>query len=133
MPTSVITNIDNGSVALRNEEFRDELLTFAGADVLLAGTILARNTSTLKLQLYVKGGSSNGNGIPQFVLTYPLTATGAGDIPVRVLSRGEVNKNRLVIDADGSAVNIDGTVVDLLRTAAITPIDVKQLGVLDNQ
>lgn len=133
MPTSVITNIDNGSVALRDEEFRDELLTFGGADVLAAGTILARNTSTLKLQLYVKGGSSNGNGIPHFVLTYPVTAMGAGDIPVRVLSKGVVNKKRLVIDADGNDSNIDGTVIDLLRQVAITPVDVKQLGVLDNQ
>lgn len=126
------TTIDNGSVELEGGEFRDELITFAGADTFAAGTILARDSSTLKLVLFVKGGVTNGNGIPKAVLTYPVTATGAGDKKSRVLIAGKVNKNRLIIDADGNDSNIDGAVIDQLRDYGIDPVDVQQLGALDN-
>lgn len=120
------TSINVGSVALSGEKFRDELLTLAGAGTILAGTILARDTGTLKLVKFVKGGVTTGNGVPKVVLTYDLVAPGAADYPVRVLEAGEVNKKRLVIDADASDVNIDGAVVDQLRAVGIMPTDVLQ-------
>jgi hypothetical protein len=125
----VTTNIDLGSVEIKHGEFESDVLTLAGADTLKAGTILARNSSTEKLQLYVKGGSSNENGIPKCVLTYELVTETAGshDVPVRVLVKGVVNLNRLVIDADGDSSNIDGPVRDQLRSYGIVPQDVKQL------
>jgi|SRR6185312_2650342 len=127
MADPITTNIDNGPVAVGGEIFRNELFTSAGADVLLAGTILARDTSTLKLRLYVKGGSTAGNGVPQFVLTYPVTIAGAGDVPVRVLAAGTVNRDRLVIDADQNANNVDAAVIDLLRSVGIQVEFVEQL------
>jgi hypothetical protein len=45
---------------------------------------------------------------------------------VRVLERGEVNKKRLVIDADGNDTNIDNAVIDQLRAFGIQPVDVLQ-------
>jgi hypothetical protein len=86
---------------------------------------------SLKLVVYVKGGSTNGNGIPKAVLLYPVTATGAGDVMADVLILGGVRKERLVINADGSDVNIDGAVIDQLRAVGITPVTTQQLAVLD--
>jgi hypothetical protein len=114
------TTIDNGSVELEGGEFRDELITFAGTDTFAAGTILARDSVSLKLVLFVKGGSTNQNGIPKAVLTYPVSRTGAGDVKGRVLI------------ADGTDANIDAAVIDQLRDYGIDPVDVQQLGALDN-
>lgn len=132
MPNPVKTTIDTGSVELKDGEFRDELITFAGAATLLAGCILARDSVSLKLVPFVKGGSTNNNGVPKAVLTYPVTATGAGDVGARVLVKGDVIKNRLVINADGTDANIDGNVVDQLRDYGINPVESKQLSALDN-
>lgn len=123
-----VTEIDIGDVELERSEFEDGVINFGGADVLVRGTILARHTGTLKWQIYAKGGSSNGNGVPQGILSHKVEATGSGDLPVRVAIRALVNVNRLVIDADGDASNIDGTVRDLLREHNITPVDVDQIG-----
>lgn len=121
------TSIDIGSVALKEEQLRDELLTFAGAATVLAGTILARDSVSLKLVPYVKGGATNQNGIPKAVIGYDVVAAGAGDIPVRALEKGEVNKRRLIINADGNGTNIDNAVLDQLRAFGIMPVDVQQL------
>jgi hypothetical protein len=73
-----------------------------------------------------KGGAQNPIG----VLTYAVSKTGAGTVPVRVMVRGTVNKNRLVID-DGSSMT--SAILDQLRDVGIVSEDVKQLGVYDNQ
>ena len=127
MPAQVLTNVDLGSIALSDEVHRDELITFGGAATLLAGCILARDSVSLKLVPFVKGGSTNQNGIPKAVLTYPVTATGAGDLKEKVLVSGKVNKTRLIINADGTGANIDGAVLDQLRAYGIVPVDVQQL------
>jgi hypothetical protein len=132
MSNLVNTTVDLGTVQVRDCEFRDELLNLAGADELVEGTILARHNGTLKLQLYVKGGSSNENGIPKVVLAHAVSAAGSGDVAVRVISGGIVNKNRLVIDADGDDSNIDNAVIDQLRSFAIVPVNVANLGWPDN-
>lgn len=229
-----ITNIDTGSIALEDEEHRDEILTFAGADTFVKGTILARravalsvvasavtgtgngtvsaatvvegptvplvgayvltvvtavanggvwklvdpngalitdglvmtpgagaattfeagglrftitdgstdfaagDTATLtvtadgKLVPFAPGGAG-GTQIPCAVLTYDVTKAGAGDVAIRALVKGVVNKNRLIIDADGSGVNVNAAVCDALRARGITPRDVQQLAEYDNQ
>lgn len=128
-----ITNNDKGSVLLETGEFRDELITFAGADTFAEGTILARDSVSGKLVLFVKGGATNENGIPKAVLTYPVTATGAGDVAARVAISGKFRKERLIIDADGDDSNIDGAVIDQLRDYGLTPVNVTELGIQDNQ
>jgi hypothetical protein len=86
----------------------------------------------LKYVLFVKGGATNQNGIAKAVLAHRLVNTGAGDLPARVIVKGEVIKERLVIDADGDASNIDRAVIDGLRDYGIQPVSTKQLAVLDN-
>lgn len=127
------TNDNGGIVSPGGPEavFRDELVTFAGAGTFAAGAILARDSSTLKLVIFVKGGVTAGNGIPKAVLTYPVTSAGAGDVKARVLISGKVRKERLVINADGDDSNIDAAVIDQLRAYGITPESTQQLAVLD--
>ena len=133
MANLTTTNVDTGNVLLAYGEFRDYALTFAAAGTVSAGTILARNTSDQKLIPYVKGGSSNGNGVPAFVMTYDVVADAAGDEQVRALVSGVVRKERLIIAADGNASNIDNEVIDGLRSVAIIPLDVFELLIQDNQ
>jgi hypothetical protein len=128
-----VTNVDLGNVVVRTGEFRDELLTFAGAGTVLAGTILARDSVSLKLVPYVKAGVVNENGIPKAIVTYDVTATAAGDVPIRAWNNGVANFNRLVIDADGDNSNVDAAVLDQLRDYALVTIDVQELNILDNQ
>lgn len=128
-----VENVDIGSVVLEGAVFRDELLTFAGADTMVEGTILARDSVSLKLVPFVKGGVTNQNGIAKALLTYDVTATGAGDVPIRAAVEGQFRKERLIIDADGTGANVDNAVLDGLRDYGLTPVDVKQLAILDNQ
>ena len=132
MPDPVITNNDLGSVIVEGAEFKDELLTFAGADDLLEGTILARDSVSLKLVIFVKGGATNENGIPKAILTYAVSAAGAGDVAVRAGIAGSYRKERLVIDADGDDSNIDNAVIDQLRDYGLTPLNVDELNIPDN-
>ncbi len=133
MADPIITNVDIGNILVRNIEIRDDILTFAGAGTILEGTILARDSVSEKLVPFVKGGATNENGIPKVVISYDVTATGAGDITVRVVVAGTLRKQRLVIDADGDDSNIDSVVIDQLRDYANIAIDVQELGILDNQ
>lgn len=133
MANLTITNNDLGGVVLKGPVYRDELITFAGADTFLAGTILARDSVSLKLVKFVKGGVANENGIPKAILTYPVTATGAGDKAERVAIAGEFIKSALVIEADGDDSNIDAAVIDQLRSFGMIPVTVTDLSALDNQ
>lgn len=133
MSNITVTNVDIGNVILKDGEFRDDLLTFAGAATVKEGTILARDSVSLKLVPFVKGGTTNENGIPKAVLTYDVTATGAGDVAIRDMVSGSVRAQRLVIDADGDASNVDAAVLDQLRDYALVSIDVQELNILDNQ
>lgn len=234
MGDPVITNNDLGSVILKEGEFRDDLLTFAGAGTVIAGTILARkavadavtasaftgtgdgtvtlatvvpgqvvpivgayvlncivaltnggtfelvdpngaqvaggltltvgagaatvfeaaglqftitdgatdfvvgDTATLtvaadgKLTPYVIAGAG-GAQIPKAILTYDVTATGAGDESIRDMISGVVRAEKLVIDADGDASNITDAILDQLRDYTLISIDVQELNILDNQ
>ncbi len=133
MANLTTTNVNLGSIILKNGEFRDELLTFVGAATVLEGTILARDSASLKLVPFVKGGVANENGIPKAVLTYDVTAAGAGDEAIRDMVTGSVRAERLIIDADGDASNVDAAVLDQLRDYSLVSIDVQELNVLDNQ
>ena len=128
-----ITNVDLGSVILKNAQHRDDVITFAGADTFAEGTILARDSVSGKMVLFVKGGATNENGIPKAVLTYDITLAAGGDSPARVMVSGEVRKERLIIDADGDDTNVDAAVIDQLRDYGIVAVNVSDLSVLDNQ
>lgn len=132
MANITIDKNDVGKILLEEGVFQNELLTLAGAGTIKPGTILARDTGTLKLVKFVKGGSTAGNGVPCCVTLHEVVAAGAADFPVRVVMRGKVAKKRLVIDADGNDTNIDAAVRDQLRDFGIVTEDLKQLDAYDN-
>lgn len=133
MADPIITNVDLGNVVLEDAEFEDGLLEFGGAGTVIAGTILARDSVSLNYVPYVKGGSTNENGIPKAILTYDVTAAGAGNEAIRAGISGAYRTQRLVIDADGDATNVDAAVRDELRNYGLVPVDSEQLNILDNQ
>lgn len=133
MATLEITNNDTAVLEVWDPVYQKETVTFAGADTLAAGTILARDSVSQKLVIYVKGGSTNENGIPKVVLPHELVATGAGDLPADVLVGGQVRFSQLIIDADGDNSNIDAAVKDQLRDYGIVSRETTQLSELDNQ
>ena len=128
-----ITTNKARSVVVWDPVFEDDLVTFAGAATLKAGTILARDSVSRKLVPYVKGGATNENGIPKAVLRDELTAAGAGDLPCRPIIGGRIRKGDLVIDADGDDSNVDAAVVDQLRDFSVIALGTTQLAELDNQ
>lgn len=76
---------------------------------------------------------AGGAQVPKAIVTYPVVAAGAGDEAIRAGVAGSYRKERLVIDADGDASNVDGAVMDQLRDYGLVPIDVQELNILDNQ
>lgn len=134
MTSPTITNHDlnNGIIALN--EFESTVLTSAGAATYLDNTLVAQDTSTLKLVPYVKGGSTNGNGVVYGILTNGFAAAGAGDTPVRVAVGPGLRmvKDKCVIYADGDASNIDGAVKQLCLDVGINLVESKYLHVADN-
>lgn len=133
MADPIINNVDLGNVVYSDGEFRADEVTFTGAGTLAEGTILARDSVSGKLIPFVKGGSTNEDGIPKAVITYDVVAAGAADEPVRALVGGNVRKERLIIAADGDASNVDDVVIDQLRDYSIIALDVTELSKLDNQ
>ena len=127
MPNYNSENVDTGVAALSNVRTRDDVLAFAGAGALKAGTILARVTASGKLTAFVKGGAG-GAEKPVAILDGEASATGVADVAVRVAVAGDFRKQRLIIAADNSAANIDATVLDALRVAGLVVLDVQELG-----
>ena len=133
MGNMTVTDVNLSGPILSGAQFRDDVLTLTGADTIAAGTILARDSVSKKLVLFVKGGVTNENGIPKVILPYEVTVTGAGDVRVRVGVSGEYRKQKLVIDADGDDSNIDAPVMDQLRDYGLVPVDTNELNIPDNQ
>lgn len=78
----------------------------------------------------------NGTGgaqVPKTVITYDVTAAGGGDIAIRSMISGQVRTERLIIDADGDGSNITDAILDQLRDYGITPVNVQELNIQDNQ
>lgn len=76
---------------------------------------------------------AGGAQIPTEILTYDVTATGAGNVAIRAAISGEFRKEKLIIDADGDDSNIDAAVIDKLRDFGLVPVNVTELNILDNQ
>ena len=131
MADPTITNIDNSVPWFKDSEFADILVTAAGADTFVKGTILAQNTAApTKAILYVRGGSTNGNGEASMILGDELVFSGAGDLKARVMRAGGVRLDKLVIDAGTAVSNVE---VLSLQDHNIFAREVTDLSELDNQ
>lgn len=116
------TLLTDTSLVMGDHEDRRETVAFAGTETFVYGTIFSRSTASGKLALYVKGGATDGNGVPvAILLESSINRTGAGDVTgVLVLTSGKVRKDKLVIDADGNSTNIDAVVMSLLQSQGIS-------------
>lgn len=129
--TMVSTTCIQGELVIANPVYRQETLTFAGADEFVAGTILARDSSTTKLVPFVVGGAS-GSGTPVAVLPYTVSATGAGDKKVSALISGQVRKDKLVIEDAADLSTLTVVHIDSLRDFGIIVVDNLDSSKLDN-
>ncbi|MCH9712757.1 MAG: head decoration protein [Proteobacteria bacterium] len=133
MANITITNNDLGNVIVEGNADHDDIIVDAATRTIPAGTILARNATTLKLGPFVKGGTAAVNGVANSVLAYDLDIAAGVDTPIRVFQTGKVNFSRLIIDADGDNSNVDAEVKDALRSFGIETVSVSELNILDNQ
>lgn len=123
-----IENVDLGNVILADAVFRDFPITFAGADTFAAGTIMKVVAGKL-----VPFEIADAATIPLTVLTYDVTATGAGDIPGRAMVSGQVRKELLIVDLVGDDSTITQATLDHLRGFGLVAQNVQNLSDLDNQ
>lgn len=107
-------------------------LTDGSTDFVAGATFTITVAADGKLVPYNPAGAG-GVQRPIAVLTHVTSRTGAGDVAIRAMVSGKVNKQRLIIDVDGTGANITAPILDQLRRAGIVAIDVKDLSVLDNQ
>jgi hypothetical protein len=111
MPNITITNLDIGNVILKDAEFRDELLVFAGAGTVLEGTILARKA--VADAVTPAAGANTGDG------TVTLATVAAGQV-VPIVGAYVLTVTTAV--TNGGILNLvdpNGTLVasDLIMTA----------------
>jgi hypothetical protein len=105
-------------------------ITDGSTDFAAADTATLTVAADGKLVPYNPATGAAGEQNPIAVLTYEVTKASSGDLPVRALIAGRVNKTRLVIDAGTAITNAH---LDALRKTGIIPLDVLQLAALDNQ
>jgi hypothetical protein len=135
MTNPIVTNNDLGQVVITGRAFADETLYLAGAGpfTVKAGTILARDSVSLKMVPFVKGGSTNENGIPKAVIAYEVTKTTSGDVAVRPCIDGDLQADKLIIHSDGTGANVDAAVRDQLRNYGLVALLSTELQAQDNQ
>ncbi|WFS86286.1 hypothetical protein vBVhaSMAG7_069 [Vibrio phage vB_VhaS_MAG7] len=130
------TVLDYGSIVLKSGNIQPFTLTASSEVTYKRGSILARDSSTGLLVEYVKGGTTNGNGVPITVLSEETTVTAeevtAGTCKVSCFTEATLRQDRLVIIADGDASNVDYIELDGLRNMNIDVSKVTDQSVLDN-
>lgn len=103
-------------------------LTDAATDFAVGDTFTLPVVAVGKLVPY-SPSEKGGAQIPIAVLTEDTSKAAGGDVSIRALVAGLVNKNRLVID---DASTITDAILDQLRDVGIVPQDVTQTAALDN-
>ena len=124
--------VGDGLVTTFNEAGLTMAITEGSTDFVAADTFTMVVVANDKLVPFVIGGAA-GAGVPSQVATYDIVAAGAGDEAIRSMVSGQVREERLIIDADGDGSNITSTILDQLRSAGITAVNVQELNIQDNQ
>lgn len=131
--SDLIMTVGAGAATVFEAAGLEFTVTDGATDFIVGDTFtLTVATGAGKMVAFDKAGAG-GAQIPKAVLLDALTATGAGDLPCRPIVGGRLRKGDLVIDADGSAVNVDAAVTDQLRDYSIIVLATTQLAELDNQ
>jgi len=117
---------------IRKGKVIGKTFTAGSAKTYPAKTLVALDTSTLKYVPFVKGGTTNGNGVVAGTLDADVVATGAADFPAAIMFGGELQTEKTIIDADGDASNIDEAVKFSCLDKGLILIDTTDLYVADN-
>jgi len=124
--------VGSGLVTTFNEVGLQIVVTDGATDFAAGDKFTATVVANGKMVPFAIGGVA-GAGIPKAILTYDVTATGAGNEAIRSMISGWVRQERLIIDADGDGSNITSEILDQLRDFTIVSEPVTELNILDNQ
>jgi hypothetical protein len=132
VPNITITNCDSGSVVVELGGTQDGLLenTVAAEVSFPAGTLLAQAAGGHFLPFATAGVAELG--VPKFVLTYDVTVAASTTLGITALASGKVNQNRLSVHGEAASAAGTVAVLNTLRDYSIIPVDVDQLGSIDN-
>jgi len=131
----VAAYLDMKTASTGSKTFEAAGLTFTltdATDFIVGNFFLITVVAGSKCVPYNPAGKG-GEQFPIGVLLDEYTKAGSGDLAARVMVAGEVVKERLIIDVDGTGANITAAILDLLRSRGIAAVSVKQLSTLDNQ
>jgi len=131
MSNAASLQIDPSSFVLHLGLSEKVTIKTAGAVTYPEGLILARDTTDSKLVPYVAGGP-NGTGTPAFVLLKELEASGAGDFPQWVLTKGAVKLDKALVWNGGTPIETTAPERDVLRSYDIDVKPVEGLNFYDN-
>lgn len=125
-----ITNNQTNGIVVWDPVFEKGVATFAGNEIWLAGTVLAKLDATGKYVRFTPG-AVDGSGVPLAVLTESAEAIGAGggDVAIRPLIAGRVRAGDLINNA-GTALTAQQ--IDMLRSYSIIALGTQQLAEQDN-
>lgn len=129
--TNLIQTVGAGAATVFEAGGLTFIITDGAADFVVADTATLTVVANGKMVPYAIAGLG-GAQIPTAVLTYDVTADGAGDVAIRAMISGGVVKERLIISADGDGSNITDAILDQLRDFTIVPEDVEELSQFDN-
>lgn len=130
--TNLIQTVGAGAATVFEAAGLTFTITDAGTDFAVDDTATLTVVANGKMVPYAIAGLG-GAQIPKAVLTYDVTAAGAGDEQIRAMVAGSVRKERLIISADGDGSNITDAILDQLRDFTIVSTDVQELNINDNQ
>lgn len=104
----------------------NDILTFAGTETYVKGTLLARNSGTDKLEYYDEDSATGSLQEPVAVLDYEVTKGSAGDLGVKVAVAGECDIDRLIEHSVG-ALTTKAQRDKIIANTGIIPTSVKGL------
>lgn len=105
-------------------------VTDGATDFIVGDSFTLTTTAVTGKVVPYSATGAGGAQIATDVLTYDVTSTGAGDVPIRSLVSGNVRKERLIVSPSSAVTE---PVIEQLRLSGIVAIECKELGKYDNQ
>jgi len=127
----LITNFDT-SLGIRPEDTEPGVITGAGVDTFIRGTILGRITATGKYYPYTAGNDPVGTVTPVAILLNEVVTAAVADYPAGIMLTGEIDEDKCMIDGGTIGANITEAIKDSLRTMGIIVKSKTECGVIDN-
>jgi hypothetical protein len=126
-----IINYDT-SLGIRPENTDQSVITGAGVDTFIRGTLMGRITSSGKWFPYNTGDSPSGTNVPKGILLNEVVTAEVADYPAAIMLTGEIDEDKCMIDGGTLGANITEAIKDTLRTYGIIVKSKTECGVIDN-